>query len=1039
MGTNIELQPTSQNIWEQKYKLYDNEGGEVDKTVEDSFKRVAKSLSACEEDSAHWYKEFLWALKNGATPAGRILANAGAEEYKPSASLVNCTTGKIVEDSVEGIMQSNSQAAITLSSGAGIGYEMSTIRPSGALVSGVGAYTTGPLPFMDIFDKMCFTISSAGGRRGAQIATFAIWHPDVEAFITAKKETGRFRQFNLSVLITDDFIEAVKEDKDWKLFFPASKAEKGDKSLEFVWKDMFWEETYCGEAGYTVKDNKILCKVYKTVRAKDIWETLMRTAYDYAEPGFLLIDKANRENNNYFCERLRACNPCVTADTWVQTNKGARQVSDLIGKPFIAQVDGVSYASGKEGFFKTTTKAVVNLQTKEGYKLRLTPNHRVRRRVGSSRYDTETEWCEASNLKVGDCVLLNKHKEQEQWQGEYTEEQGYLLGLLIGDGTLKQDAAVLSVWKQVATANDGVNAVMVEALRAAKTLPHRSDFKGWSEVTGRNEYRLSLSAIYKLAREVGMQAGDKVISPKIEKASSEFYKGFLRGFFDTDGSVQGTQEKGVSVRLSQSDLPRLEAVQRMLLRLGIVSTIYKNRRPAGTRMLPNGRGGVSEYKTKANHELVVSGENLTQFKDKVGFIDTRKATRLQQALASYKRKLNRECFFARVEEVTEEGVEAVYDVQITGINTFDANGLHAHNCGEQILPPHGSCLLGSINLTKFVLNPFTEEASFDWDTYNKVIAIFTRMLDNVVELNGLPLEEQRAEILSKRRHGMGYLGLGSCLSLLGINYGSEEAISFTGEVTKVLALGSYREGVKLAKAKGMAPLLAESDNLSLWCKGVFMQRVIKADEAEGGSLGEDLKKYGCRFTHANSVAPTGTLSLSVGNNCSAGIEQSFAHKYTRNVIVQGKKSKEAVEVCSYELLVARSLGKEEEVVFQDATDITPEQHIAMQAAAQTWIDSSISKTIQIPTEAPFDEFRDVFLKAYDAGLKGVTCFRFNPEVFQGVLVKDEDLKKTLYEFKTEDGNNHSITGDTVVEYDGEIHTAANLYDAIKEGYYGNLG
>ena len=962
----------------------------------------------------------------------------------------------------------------------GIGYEFSTLRGKGAYVSGAGAYTSGPLSFMDIYDKMCFTVSSAGGRRGAQMATFDIGHPDVMEFIKAKREDGRLRQFNLSLLITEEFIKAVQDDALWRLGFPVKEKEVEQDGIDLNNSDeIYWREWPITEGYVSNEEGLVACKVYKTIKAKRLWDMIMTSTYDFAEPGFILIDKVNEMNNNWFCENIRATNPCVTADTWVQTEDGPKQVSDLVGSSFIAQVDGKSHASGEEGFFKTATKAVVRLQTTEGYQLRLTHDHRVRRVTDFSRYKTETQWCAASELKQGDRVLLNDHREQARWSGEYTKEQGYLLGLLVGDGTLKKDAAVLSVWKPAAVANGvdailagGAQAVMAEALRAAQTMPHRSDFQGWSEISSRNEYRLKLEAIKQLANEVGMQAGDKAITSRMEQASSQFYQGFLRGFFDADGSVQGTQEKGLSVRLAQSDLPRLEAVQRMLLRLGIASKIYKNRRPAQTQLLPDGKGGKAEYITKAQHELVISGENLLQFSSQVGFADTDKMERLEQSLLQYKRKLNRERFVARVECITEDGIEDVYDVQIPGINTFDANGLHAHNCGEQPLPPYGSCLLGSVNLTKFVTNPFTENAAFNWDEFKKVVKIFTRMLDNVVDINGLPLEGQREAILDKRRHGMGFLGLGSTTTMLRMKYGEPESVAFTERVSKELALAGWEAALDLAKEKGPAPIMDQQfeitaamlrqrpemkkDGIKVGDKlpgkvlhakySRYMQRVAEV----APELVNELEQVGARFTHHSSIAPTGTISLSLANNASNGIEPSFAHHYSRNVIREGKKTKEKVDVFSFELLAYRELVNKEAMPYTEdeknklpdyfiaADDITPKAHVDIQAASQIWIDSSISKTANVPTDYKFEDFKDIYMYAYDQGLKGCTTFRFNPEAFQGVLVKEQDLEDTTYRFTLEDGTEVEVKGNEEIEYDGETHTAANLFDALKEGYYGKF-
>ena len=206
---------------------------------------------------------------------------------------------------MNGILSAVHEAGLTLKAGCGIGYEYSTLRPKGAFVSGAGAYTSGPLSFMDIFDAMCFTVSSAGGRRGAQMGTFDIRHPDIMEFIRAKREDRRLRQFNLSCLITEDFISAVKNNTDWELIFPAVQAEFEDPETAIVWH--YWPVT----TGYTVNDQgKVACKIYRTIPARRLWNLIMSSTYDFAEPGFILIDRINEMNNNWFCEKIRATNPC---------------------------------------------------------------------------------------------------------------------------------------------------------------------------------------------------------------------------------------------------------------------------------------------------------------------------------------------------------------------------------------------------------------------------------------------------------------------------------------------------------------------------------------------------------------------------------------------------------------------------------------------------------------------------------------------------------------------------------------------------------
>ena len=702
---SIPFQEASLDIWDKKYRLTAKDGSPIDASMDDTYKRVARALADVEPEATRiqWYESFLWALRHGAIPAGRVTSNAGSLDHKPATSTINCTVSGTIRDSMDDILNKVHEAGLTLKAGCGIGYEFSTLRPRGAYVSGAGAYTSGPLSFMDIYDKMCFTVSSAGGRRGAQMGTFDIGHPDVLEFIRAKRENGRLRQFNLSLLISDEFMLAVKNDTEWRLAFPLGdreyEIERPDLTDEtkFVWRE--WPYT----AGYVAnEDGLVACKIYKTLPARRVWDLIMSSTYDFAEPGFILIDKVNVMNNNWWDENIRATNPC----------------------------------------------------------------------------------------------------------------------------------------------------------------------------------------------------------------------------------------------------------------------------------------------------------------------------------------------------------------------------------GEQPLPPYGSCLLGSVNLTKFVVDPFTDNARFDWETYRKVVKIFTRMLDNVVEINGLPLAPQRGEILRKRRHGMGFLGLGSTITMLCMKYGAKKSVAFTQNVSREMAVAGWEAALELAREKGPAPIMSEEFTVTRemlrkrpemvkdgWRVGAqipgrvlharysrYMQRIAEA----APELVDELAEIGARFSHHTSIAPTGTISLSLANNASNGIEPSFAHHYFRNVIREGKKSKEKIDVFSFELLAYRELVNARAMpnsqvpaeklpdYFVSADDIGPKEHVDIQAAAQIWVDSSISKTANVPTDYKYEDFKNIYMYAYEQGLKGCTTFRFNPEAFQGVLVKEEDLKNTKYVFTLEDGTEVEARGDEEIEYDGEKHTAANLFDALKEGYYGKF-
>lgn len=387
-------------------------------------------------------------------------------------------------------------------------------------------------------------------------------------------------------------------------------------------------------------------------------------------------------------------NPCVTADTWVMTGEGPTQVKQLIGQPFEALVDGEGHLSTAEGFFETGHKQVFLIETEEGHTLKATADHPILQITKQTRKKQTTKWTEVGDLQTGDMIRIHNQR-YVTWQADdHGAATAWLLGLLIGDGTFarheaKTDQAILRFWGERSE-------MMAEVAHTALTsnVSVRGDMQPFYHP--QNQYwQISSTGLTEIASAYGITADNKTITSEIEETSSEFYSGFLRGLFDADGTVLGMQEKGVSVRLAQSNLPLLQAAQRMLLRLGIASSIYQERRPAGYRELPNGQGGTQEYWTKAQHELVISNDNLFMFQERIGFSDPEKAAKLADKLAAYRRQPNRERFAARIKSITPAGYETVYDCTVPGIHAFDANGLYVHNCGEIILRPKQFCNLTS--------------------------------------------------------------------------------------------------------------------------------------------------------------------------------------------------------------------------------------------------------------------------------------------------------------------------------------------------------
>ena len=560
----------SQQIWDMKYRLKDQNGTFLEQTVQDTWRRIAKALSEVETEPKKWETIFYNALTDFKfLPAGRITAGSGT---KRNVTLFNCFVMGVIPDSMSGIFDMLKEAALTMQQGGGIGYDFSTIRPKGSLVKGIAADASGPVSFMDVWDSMCRTIMSAGSRRGAMMATMRCDHPDIEEFIAAKSDSQKLRMFNLSVLVTDAFMEAVKKGEDWKLIY----------------------------------NNK----VYSVIKAADLWDQIMRATYNFAEPGVIFIDRINETNNLSYCEKITATNPC----------------------------------------------------------------------------------------------------------------------------------------------------------------------------------------------------------------------------------------------------------------------------------------------------------------------------------------------------------------------------------GEQPLPPYGACLLGSINLAKLVEHPFDKNAYLDVSQLEDLVSTAVRMMDNVIEVSQFPLEAQKLEAKNKRRIGLGVTGLADALLMVGLRYGSDEAVKKTEKWMKTIARSAYNASINLAEEKGAFPLFDPE-------KFIVSGNIIQMDE----DVKKAVNKFGIRNALLTSIAPTGTISLYAGN-VSSGIEPVFAYSYTRKVL-QNDGSHVEEEVVDYAVQLWRDKFGNAPLpdFFVSAQNLTPADHVKMQAAAQKWVDSSISKTINCPEDISFDDFKEVYIQAYDTGCKGCTTYRPN-EVTGSVLSAGSEEK-----------------------------------------------
>lgn len=578
-GPNPFETEVSRVVWKSKY-LY-TDGDTADATIRDTWSRVARAIARAERMNQHGWRNVFFSLLDDFRflPGGRILAGAGTGR---KVTLLNCFVMGEIEDSIGGIFLSLREGALTLQQGGGVGYDFSSLRPRGSPARRVGAVASGPISFMALWDAMCATLLSTSSRRGAMMATLRCDHPDIESFVAAKQSPGVLRNFNLSVQVSDAFMEAVRADEDWALVFPADDSETtGD--------DVVFRE-------WVGRDGSVRCRVHRHLKARALWDRILRAAYDYSEPGVLFIDRINRLNNLHYCERITATNPC----------------------------------------------------------------------------------------------------------------------------------------------------------------------------------------------------------------------------------------------------------------------------------------------------------------------------------------------------------------------------------GEIPLPAYGACDLGSINLTRFVRNPFGSNACLDEAALAECAKLATRFLDDVIGVSHFPLRRQAEAVRRTRRIGLGITGLADTLVMLGLDYGSEQARTVAAKIMETVCFAAYRASTELAAEKGAFPAFVRDDYLS----GQFTA-TLPAD------IRDAIATNGIRNSHLTAIAPTGSISL-LANNISSGIEPVFAPSFSRSV-VDASGEIQIFELVDYAISIWQKMRTLSQSclppAFRSATDLSPREHLLMQAALQPFVDNAISKTVNVAEAISFEDFRNIYDLAYDMGLKGCTAFR----------------------------------------------------------------
>lgn len=920
-------------------------------TQEEIFRRVCKgvaSVEKTEELQEKWGREFFANMLEGAVGAGRIMSAAGTNI---SATLINCFTipvGDSIsgydEDGRPGIYTALQQAAATMQKGGGVGYNFSFIRPKGSWVKSVHSTASGPCSYMDIFDASCKTIESAGSRRGAQMGVMNIDHPDILDFVKAKRTPGRWNNFNVSVMVTDSFMRAKANNEKIEL---VHKALPSAKQLE---------------AGAYQRHDGLY--VYGTIDAQELWDIIMKSNYDFAEPGILFYDNINNDNNLRYVETIVATNPCVTGDTVILTSGGYVRIDSVVDQE-------VQVWNGFEYSYVTPrvtgeNQEIFDLEFSDGTKLACTPYHKFILADGSR--------VEAKDLQLNSKLAKFCFPVIE---GHVTLDTtiAYTQGFYSGDG----QKGTNRIWLY----NEKCNLLPYMALSA------------FSDQSSDNSIRVMASMDHQPESKDFVPNNIYSIKTRLD---------WLAGLIDSDGSMQ---DKVVSIW--SVDRNFLNNVKLMLNTLGASGTITLGRK-AESQLMPNGKGGLATYECQDCWRIGISGTHIA-FLRNLGLIthrvditgDTaRDAGRFIQLTFKQKRNTLESKVYCFTEDKNHSGI---------------FNGLMTANCGEQPLPDYGCCDLGPIILPRFVRNPFTKEAFFDYEAFGEAVRIHVRFLDNVLDATVWPLPEEKAESDAKRRIGLGFTGLGNALAMLNVVYYEEEGIRTARMISEVMRDLAYQESVNLSIEKGSFPLFDEIKYLE---EGTFASRLPE-------QLKEDIRQYGIRNSHLLSIAPTGTVSLAFADNASNGIEPPYSLAYTRkkrngdgthsfyNVldhafrvwlsIQPNQNFAKAIEeaVANYKTVfeydsVTHSVADLLPKSLVTAMSMTVDQHLAMMNAVQPYIDTAISKTVNVPGDYPFEDFKSIYDTAWSNKLKGVSTYR--PNSILGSVLTVESPKESP-EFKIE--------------------------------------
>lgn len=930
VSDDLKLPLNSVQVLERRYLLKDDDGKVVE-TPSELFFRVAKFIAsneqkygADEKTIEHYQQAFYQIMTNFEfLPNSPTLMNAGTNIGQLAACFV-----LPVNDDISDIFDAVKYTAIIHKSGGGTGFSFSKLRQKGDFVKSTAGVASGPISFMRIFDVATEVVKQGGKRRGANMGVLSVWHPDIEDFITVKQTSGVLENFNISIAVDDDFMKAVEENKDYELKSPRSR------------------------------------EPLRKINARSLFKLISYGAWKSAEPGILYIDTINQTNPTPKFP-INATNPCVTKDTIVTTNEGLIEIDKVHNPHHVIGEDGEYHPLTWAG--KTGEKEVYLVRTGAGYEVKATADHKLL---------TENGWKEVKDLGPGDKLVLQKKGTFGKVHAD--REMALMLGWLVGDGHMAKDVQEVIFYFG--------NEEKKELLPLFKSYLDNINGAEVKPIEDETEVRLKYSSkIAKKFHDLGMKpwkSDEKEVPSSVFSMDGESLANFLAALFGADGSVQGSREKGISIRLSSNSIKLLKQVQVLLLQFGIVSKTYKNRRKEHTKLMPDSNREPKEYSCKAQHELVISRESMFRFMEKIGFAVSSKKKKFEELKPA---EVYSDDIDAFVESVEKVGVEDVYDLTEPATHSFSANGLIVHNCGEVPMPDYESCNLGSINLDKFVDTDWTKgdwKKKINWDRLRYVTRLAVQFLDNVIDLNKYPIPQIRERSQYHRRMGLGIMGFSKMLVKMGVKYNSKEAIEIAEYTMKFITDEARKMSHELGRARGSFPGFKES----AWAK----------------------EYDAMRNATVTSIAPTGTISMIA--NTSSGIEPMFALAYIKNVM-DGTKLYYSDDVFEHVLKIRglytpalmqkvidnggiqhmEEIPDEIKEVFVVSHDINSEGHVRMQAAFQKHTDLAVSKTINLPAEASVEDIENAYLLAWKLKCKGITIYRDGsrgPGVLTKVKKKD---------------------------------------------------